>query len=102
MWMGGPIITVAKKLDHSSSATAANEYMALSHTTKHAVWLRQLFSEIGLAALIADPTVIYADNKTANQWCTEDKITVGNMWILQLPTVILSSVHHWLAVLLSA
>ena len=39
MWMGGPIIAVAKKLDHSSSATAANEYMALSHSCKHAMWL---------------------------------------------------------------
>ena len=83
MWMGGPLVSYAKKLDHSSSATAANEYMALSHATKHVVWLRQLFAEIGLAALVAEPTPIFADNKTANQWCSEEKISGGNMWILQ-------------------
>jgi hypothetical protein len=38
--MGGPLLAVAKKLDHSSSATAANEYMALSWAAKKAVWLR--------------------------------------------------------------
>ena len=83
IWMGGPVLAVAKKMDHSSCATAANEYMALSHATKHATWLRQLLEEIGLQSYIKEPTVIYADNKTANQWSNDDKITSGNMWILQ-------------------
>jgi hypothetical protein len=29
-WMGAAILASSKKLEHSSSATAANEYMALS------------------------------------------------------------------------
>ena len=83
IWMGGPIISFAKKLEHSSSATAANEYMALSHAAKHAIWLRQLFNELGLRLLVARPTVIFADNETANKWCSDERITAGNMWILQ-------------------
>ena len=83
MWMGGPVITVSKKLEHSSSATAANEYMALSHATKHTIWLRYLLQDMGLGDMLDGPTVLYGDNKTANQWVTDDKISQGNMWILQ-------------------
>ena len=36
-----------------------------------------------LAHLISEPTIIFADNKTANGWANDDKITQGNMWILQ-------------------
>jgi hypothetical protein len=42
-----------------------------------------LFIEIGLEHLVHLPTTIFADNKTANQWCHEDKVTNGNGWILQ-------------------
>lgn len=83
MWMGGPIAAAAKKLEHSSSATAANEYMALSHATKQAVWIRNVLKDMGLLELIKQPTVIFADNKTANSWTCSDKVTAGNMWILQ-------------------
>ena len=48
IWMGGPILMVSKKMDHSSSATAANEYMALSHATKAVIWLRQFMKEMEL------------------------------------------------------
>ena len=34
MWQGGAITAISRKLDHCSSATAANEYMAISHATK--------------------------------------------------------------------
>ena len=83
MWAGGPIISSGKKLGHSSSASAANEYMAMSHATKAAVWLRQLLTEMDLEQYVYKPTVIFADNKTANQWVSDDKVSAGNMWILQ-------------------
>jgi hypothetical protein len=71
-WMGGAILASSKKLEHCSSATAANEYMALSHATKHAVWMKALMEEMTLPHLVKEPTVIYADNQTANQWANED------------------------------
>ena len=74
---------VSKKMDHSSSATAANEYMALSHATKAVIWLRQFMKEMELGNLVSKPTEIYGDNKSANQWANEERITQGNMWILQ-------------------
>ena len=83
IWMGGPVIASAKKLDHSSSATAANEYMAISNATKYGIWLRQLLTEMDLKELVVDPTIVFADNNSANQWCRDDKVTQGNMWILQ-------------------
>ena len=83
IWMGGPILMVSKKMDHSSSATAANEYMALSHATKAVIWLRQFMKEMELGNLVSKPTEIYGDNKSANQWANEERITQGNMWILQ-------------------
>ena len=83
MFMGGPIIAQARKLNHCSSATAANEYMALGMTTRSVIWLRQLFKEIGLDDCVKEPTIIYADNSTANQWCNEEQVTQGNQWILQ-------------------
>ena len=83
IWMGGPVVMVSKKMDHSSSATAANQYMALSQATKAAIWLRQLLNEIGVGELVTEPTPIYGDNKSANQWANEERVTQGNMWILQ-------------------
>ena len=57
-----------------------NEYMALHHCIKQIVWLRQLFHEIGLADYISKPTLVHADNKQANQLCSEDLVTQGNMY----------------------
>lgn len=78
IWMGGPIIAVPKKLEHSSSATAANTaangYMAISHTAKYAVWLRQLLVEMDLRDLVSNPTPILADDTAANQWVKDDKM----------------------------
>ena len=63
MWMGGPVITVSKKLEHSSSATAANEYMALSHATKHTIWLRYLLQDMGLGDMLDGPTCYTATTR---------------------------------------
>ena len=47
------------------------------------IWLRQLFEEIGLGEIVHDPTLVYGDNNVANRWASDDRITSGNMWILQ-------------------
>ena len=83
MWKGGAIISVSRKLDHCSSATAANEYMAISHATKGVVWMRQLMEELKLLEIVKQPTMVLGDNRTANQWVMDEKVTQGNMWILQ-------------------
>ena len=57
--------------------------MALSHATKAVIWLRQFMKEMELGNLVSKPTEIYGDNKSANQWANEERITQGNMWILQ-------------------
>ena len=54
--------------------------MALHHCIKQVVWLRQLLDEIGLANYISNPTMVYADNKQANNLCSEDLVTAGNMY----------------------
>jgi hypothetical protein len=85
MFMGGPIIATAKKLEHCSSSTSANEYMAMAHAIKYAIWLRQLLKEMKLGELVSSPTRLLADNNTANGWAGDQmfKVSNGNMWILQ-------------------
>jgi len=39
------------------------EYMALTHTTRHGIWLRTLFTELGLTLRM--PTLIVSDNQAA-------------------------------------
>jgi len=80
-WMGGPVVTSSKKVNHSSSAVAANEFMAIAYCTQRTYWMRKLLKEMGLENVIQEPTVIYADNKAANSWCNDGKITDGNSYI---------------------
>ena len=54
--------------------------MALHHAIKQIVWVRQLLDEIGLGAYVSEPTRVYADNKQANNLCSEDLVTAGNMY----------------------
>ena len=54
--------------------------MALHFCIKQIVWLRQLMDEIGLGAYLSQPTVVYADNKQANNLCREEVVTAGNMY----------------------
>ena len=77
---GGPLIVKSGKLHHVGINSTYNEYMALHHCIKQVVWLRQLMTEMGLSGHISDPTVIYADNKQANNLCKEDIVTAGNMY----------------------
>jgi hypothetical protein len=85
MFMGGPILASAKKLEHCSASTSANEYMAMAHAVKHAIWLRQLLQEMKLGDVVSEPTRLLADNNTANGWAGDQmfKVSNGNMWILQ-------------------
>ena len=77
---GGPIITKSGKLTHVGINSTYNEYMALHYAIKHIVWLRQFMDEMGLGSIVGKPTVVYADNKQANNLCHEDLVTSGNMY----------------------
>eukprot|EP01043_Picozoa_sp_COSAG02_P092708 COSAG02_NODE_29297_length_572_cov_0.765328_1_plen_116_part_01 len=44
-------------------------------------WIRNLFEEIGLSHLVAEPTVVLGDNLQAGRWAREDMITNGNRFI---------------------
>ena len=85
MFMGGPILASAKKLEHCSASTSANEYTAMAHAVKHAIWLRQLLQEMKLGDVVSEPTRLLADNNTANRWAGDQmfKVPNGNTWILQ-------------------
>ena len=77
---GGPIITKSGKLTHVGINSTYNEYMALHYAIKHIVWLRQFMDEMGLGSIVSKPTLVYADNKQANNLCHEDLVTSGNMY----------------------
>ena len=36
--------------------------------------------EMGLGSIVSKPSVVYADNKQANNLCHEDLVTSGNMY----------------------
>lgn len=80
-WMGGPVVTSSKKVNHATAAVAANEFMAISHCTQRTYWLRKLLAGIGMSDVIKEPTIIAADNRAANSWCNDGKVTDGNCYI---------------------
>ena len=79
LW-GGPLTVKSGKLNHVGINSTYNEYMALHHCIKQVVWFRQLMMELGLSNYCKVPTRIYADNKQANNICSEDLVTAGNMY----------------------
>ena len=83
MMSGGPVIYQSKKLGHVSPNGSAShcEYMALCHCNQSVVWLRQLLLELDCGDLIMTPTVVYGDNKQANNLVDEDIVTSGNQYI---------------------
>ena len=85
MWQGGPITVQSKKLRHCSPRGSAshNEYMALSECNQQVVRIRQLLGELHMDDVIEKPTVVYGDNKQANNLCKEDFISTGNQYIYQ-------------------
>ena len=60
---GAGISWRSKKQTSVALSTAEAEYVALSHATQEAVWLRQLTSDLGCNT--TQPTVIYEDNQAA-------------------------------------
>ena len=54
--------------------------MALHHCIEQVVCFRQLMEELGLSNYCSEPTKVYADNKRANNLCSEDLVTAGNMY----------------------
>ena len=78
---GGPIITKSGKLTHVGVNSTYNEYMALHYVIKHIVGLRRFMDEMGLGSGVNAPTVVYADNKQANDLCHEDLVTSGSMYL---------------------
>ena len=68
------------QLLHVGMNSSYNEYMQIMMCAKHVVWLRQLLAEIGLEFIVDKPTVIYGDNNQANNLCTDNMVTSGNMY----------------------
>ena len=79
----GPIVFSSKKLKHKSPTGSAShcEYMALCACNQSVVWLRQLLSELEFDDLVEEPTLVYGDNRQANELCKEDLITSGTQYI---------------------
>lgn len=79
----GPVLFSSKKLRHKSPTGSAShcEYMALCACNQAVVWLRQLLYELDFHELIGEPTLVYGDNRQANELCKEDLITSGTQYI---------------------
>ena len=60
---GSPISWSSKKQATVALSSMEAEYMAVSHATREAVWLRNLLHELGL--LLEQPTLINVDNQGA-------------------------------------
>ena len=82
MWMGGPIASESRRLNHVGLSSEHNEYMAIFLLVKKIMWFRQLMQELGLGEQwIKLPTEIFADNVQANRLCREHFISPGNQYI---------------------
>ena len=55
--------------------------MALCACNQAVIWLRQLLYELEFLELIEEPTLVYGDNRQANELCKEDLITSGTQYI---------------------
>ena len=87
---GGPFITHSSLLTNVGYGAPSQEHMALSECVGHmsirwtcatVLWMRRLFSEIGLSAWVEDPTTILSDSVTAIDWAKFGKITPGNNYL---------------------
>jgi hypothetical protein len=66
---GGPICWSSKQQSVIALSTCEAEYIACTHSARHIVWLRSLFSELGFPQ--KDPTPLYCDNQ-GTVTCTHD------------------------------
>ena len=87
---GGPFITHSALLQNVGYGAPAQEHMALSECVGHmsmrwtcatVLWMRRLFSEIGLSDWVEEPTTILSDSVTAIDWAKFGKITPGNNYL---------------------
>ena len=60
---GGAVSWSSKRQEIVSLSTTESEYVAASHATKEALWLRSLIGEV--FAPLAEPTTIFSDNQSA-------------------------------------
>lgn len=81
MWMGASVMEHSKKLRHIGLSSEHNEYMAMAFANQSIVWIRQLLTEMGLAALVQRPTILLGDNKAANILSREDIVSTGNQYM---------------------
>jgi hypothetical protein len=81
-WQNGPICWSSRKHNHVSLSTTQAEYQALAHCARAAVWLRNMFKDMGLSEYVQGPTILLGDCINANMLAKEDKVTAQNRHIL--------------------
>ncbi|SCZ94936.1 BZ3500_MvSof-1268-A1-R1_Chr11-3g03491 [Microbotryum saponariae] len=64
LYAGGAISWSSRLQSRVADSTCDTEYLALSHAGKEAIFLRQLFGELGLPS--SAPTLVLGDNQGAN------------------------------------
>jgi hypothetical protein len=60
---GGAVSWAAKRQEIVSLSTTESEYVAVTHASKEALWLRSLISQLFDIAL--EPTTLFSDNQSA-------------------------------------
>ena len=60
---GAPVSWSSKKQPSTALSSMEAEYMALTHSSREAIWLRRLLDEVGLPQ--DRPTTIHVDNQGA-------------------------------------
>ena len=63
MLSNAAIMWSAKKQHDVMLSTAKAEYVAMANATKEAMWLRNVFCELGFKQ--TEPTLIFGDNQSA-------------------------------------
>ena len=81
-FMNAPIAWCSRKHDHIALSSSHAEYMALAHTARTVVWIRNLFKEMHLGEFVEGPTVCLGDNINANMLAKEGKVSTQNRHIL--------------------
>ncbi|KAL0448751.1 UNVERIFIED_CONTAM: hypothetical protein Slati_1431500 [Sesamum latifolium] len=62
---GGVVTLKSSKQDTTADSTTEAEYIAASKAAKEAVWMKNYIQELGVVPSIAEPVVIFCDNKGA-------------------------------------
>ena len=81
MWCGGTLGMVSAKLPGTAYGSPGNEYSAIRWAAAKVRKFRNIFEELGLAEVIAEPTLVYVDNNVAIHWHKTGKITDGNQYL---------------------